>query len=384
MVIAAKIVDMRVVIVIPTYNEAENIEPLLAALRTETHELYYQVLILVVDDNSPDGTADLVRGMMVSDPNLHLITGEKQGLGAAYIRGMRYALNSLNAQAVMEMDADFSHKPEDVPRLIEALEAGADFVIGSRYVLGGSIPDNWGWRRRLISRWGNIFARHVAGLYRVRDCTAGFRAIRAALLKKVDFIKLGVQGYAFQIALLNQALAHGAVVKEVPVEFVDRVKGETKLGLSDILEFFLNVWWIRFQSSITFLKFATVGLTGVGVNLGSFVLLMKLGLNKFLASPIAIEFSIISNFILNNYWTFGHRNTKDRLMIKGLKFKSVSLLALGVSYSTFLILSFLFPETSPALHQLVAVIPAIVVNYFLNAYWTFKDKDHVQDQQVAI
>ena len=110
--------------------------------------------------------------------NLHLLTGEKQGLGAAYIRGMTYALKELRAEAVMEMDADFSHKPEDVPRLLAALDAGADFVIGSRYVPGGSIPDNWGRLRQAISRWGNILARYLAGLYRVKDCTAGFRAIR--------------------------------------------------------------------------------------------------------------------------------------------------------------------------------------------------------------
>ncbi|MEJ2092418.1 MAG: glycosyltransferase family 2 protein [Syntrophobacterales bacterium] len=372
---------MRIVIIIPTYNEAENIEPLLAALRTQTRELPHQVLIMVVDDNSPDGTADRVRAMMASDPEVHLLTGEKQGLGEAYIRGMRYALDTLGAEAVLEMDADFSHKPEDVPRLIAALEANADFVIGSRYVSGGSIPDNWGWWRRLLSRGGNIFARYVAGLHRVRDCTAGFRAIRASLLRKIDFSKLGVQGYAFQIALLNQALAHGAQVKEVPVACVDLVKGETKLSLSEIVEFFLNVGWIRFQTSTTFLKFGTVGLSGVVVNVGSFVLLMKLGLNKFLASPIAIELSFINNFLLNNYWTFGRRNTKDRFMTKGLKFKGVSLLALVVSYSTFLLLSFLFPKTSPAFHQLVAIIPATAVNYLLNAYWTFKEKDAAPNRQ---
>ena len=162
--------------------------------------------VLVVDDHSPDGTADAVRELMATYPNLHLITGEKEGLGAAYIRGMTYALQELRAEAVMEMDADFSHKPADVPRLLAALDEGADFVIGSRYVPGGSIPENWGRLRQAISRWGNIFARYLAGLYRVKDCTAGFRAIRGSLLKRIDFSSLKVQGYAFQIALLNQAM----------------------------------------------------------------------------------------------------------------------------------------------------------------------------------
>ena len=167
---------MKIVIIIPTYNEVDNIGRLIDALHREFADLSYDMHILVVDDNSPDGTANQVRERMPKCPMVHLITGTKNGLGAAYIRGMRYALDELGADAVFEMDADFSHKPEDVPRMIAALEGGADFVIGSRYVTGGSIPREWGMPRRLISYVGNIVARYVAGLYRVRDCTAGFRA----------------------------------------------------------------------------------------------------------------------------------------------------------------------------------------------------------------
>ena len=169
---------MKIVIILPTYNEKDNIRLLIPALWKQFAELKHEMHVLVVDDHSPDGTADAVREMMATYPNLHLITGEKEGLGAAYIRGMTYALKELQAEAVMEMDADFSHKPADVPRLLAALDEGADFVIGSRYVPGGSIPENWGRLRQAISRWGNIFARYLAGLYRVQDCTAGFRAIR--------------------------------------------------------------------------------------------------------------------------------------------------------------------------------------------------------------
>ena len=209
----------------------------------------------------------------------------------------------------MEMDADFSHKPADVPRLLAALDAGADFVIGSRYVPGGSIPENWGRLRQAISRWGNILARYLAGLYRVKDCTAGFRAIRGSLLRKIDFSSLRVQGYAFQIALLNQALIEpGAVMREIPVDFIDRERGVTKLGLADIIEFVINVWWIRFQASRTFLRYAAVGLSGVVINLATFIWLLHLGVNKFLASPLAIELAIVNNFFLNNYWTFRDRN----------------------------------------------------------------------------
>jgi dolichol-phosphate mannosyltransferase len=311
---------------------------------------------------------------MTSDPDLHLLTGEKRGLGRAYIRGMKYALDTLEADAVLEMDADFSHKPADVPRLIEALEEGWDFVIGSRYVLGGKIPENWGRWRRELSRWGNIFARYVAGMAQVRDCTAGFRAIRASLLRAIHFDRLSVQGYAFQIALLNQALALKAKVREIPVGFVDRTRGQTKLGRADIIEFFLNIWWLRFQASATFFKFAAVGVSGVLVNLSTFLLLLRLGLGKYLASPLAIEASIISNFLLNNYWTFRQRRNPATLMMKGLKFKGVSLLALLVSYSTFVGLTLVFPRTPPYVHQLLAIAPATLVNYFCNSYWTFREK----------
>jgi dolichol-phosphate mannosyltransferase len=301
-----------------------------------------------------------------------LLIGKKEGLGAAYIRGMEHALGDLGADAVFEMDADFSHKPEDVPRLLCALEEGADFVIGSRYVAGGSIPSEWGMVRRLNSRYGNFVARYVAGIYRVKDCTAGFRAIRATLLRQIDLRNLRVQGYAFQVALLYEAVIRGAVIREVPVSFIDRTVGESKLGLKDIIEFLVNAWWIRVRSASTFIKFLVVGATGVIVNLGFFTLLMKLGVNKYLASPIAIQISIISNFLMNNYWTFRWRASSDSIRIRGMKINLVSLASLGISYVAFILLSVAFPHVHPALIQFLGIIPATITNYFGNSYWTFR------------
>jgi len=245
---------MRIVIVLPTYNERENIRPLIDELQQQFNHIPHDMNILVVDDNSPDGTAEAVREAMTEYPNLSLITGKKEGLGAAYIRGMTYALDTLGADALMQMDADFSHKCEDVPRLIAALDGGADFVIGSRYVKGGKIPDNWGFTRVMMSRWGNRCARYIAGLNPVRDCTAGFRVIRASVLRKISFEGLRVQGYAFLVALLSKAVYNNAVVKELPVEFVDRVQGSSKLGMRDILEFGLNVWMIRLTRAERFIS----------------------------------------------------------------------------------------------------------------------------------
>jgi len=367
---------LKTVIIVPTYNERENIGPLIEALQQQFQPLRHDMHVLVVDDSSPDGTADFVRELQASHANLHLLMGQKKGLGVAYIRGMQHAMDALGAEVVFEMDADFSHKPEDVPRLMAEIDRGADFVIGSRYVPGGSIPKEWRLYRRLNSRFGNIVARYLAGIYSVRDCTAGFRAIRTALLRDIDFSKLRVQGYAFQVALLHAVTVQKAKVVEIPVDFIERSYGDSKLGLRDIVEFILNAWWIRFDSSKTFLKFLAVGASGVVVNLGFFTLLLWAGLNKFVASPAAIELSILSNFLLNNYWTFRWRKTKDRIRTKGLKFNAISLLSLTLSYGTFVALSLFFPDVPPQLHQFAGIIPATLVNYFLNSYWTFK---HVED-----
>ena len=363
---------MKIIIIIPTFNESDNIESLIRALMNQFKCLEHDSHILVVDDESPDGTANIVRSLMADNDNIHLLTGQKAGLGAAYIRGMNHALHVLQADLVFEMDADFSHKPEDIPRLLSEIETGADFVIGSRYVTGGSVPERWNLVRRLNSMGGNLAARYIAGIPHIRDCTAGFRAIRASLLQRIDFDNLRVQGYAFQVALLHAAVKEGGRVSEIPVDFIDRKQGESKLRLSDIIEFAINVWWIRLQNSKTFIKFAIVGASGVVVNLGFFTLFLMMDMNKFIASPIAIELSIIWNFLLNNYWTFRWRNISDRTRVRGMKFNVVSIFALGVSYGTFVALSYTFPNTTPQYHQLIGIIPATLINYFLNSYWTFR------------
>lgn len=364
---------MKVVIIIPTYNERGNIAPLFAALQRQFLDMAEDMHILVVDDHSPDGTAAAVTREMASQPNVHMIEGQKAGLGVAYMRGMAHAMQVLGAEAVYEMDADFSHDPADVPRMMRTLNGGADFVIGSRYVPGGTIPAEWGLQRRLNSKFGNVVARYLAGIYAIHDCTAGFRVIRCSILRKIDFPALNVKGYAFQVALLHQAVTLGAVVREIPVHFKDRTVGESKLGLSDIIEFIMAAWWIRLNSLRTFLRFSAVGVSGVVVNLAVFSGMLGAGINKFVASPVAIEVSIITNFLLNNYWTFKHRKTKDRTRIKGLKFNIVSLLSLVVSYATFIAMARLLPRASPQWHQLIGIPPAMLVNYFFNAYWTFRE-----------
>lgn len=229
-------------IVIPTYNEAGNIAQLLDAIfkNDQEHRLKggsIALSVLVVDDNSPDGTAAIVQNYSKKNPAVHLLLRtQKQGLGAAYTAGMSHAMLLLNPDVILEMDADFSHDPNDVFRLLAGIQEGADFVIGSRYVKGGSIPENWGLHRRVISKAANLYTKAVLRIPRVKDCSGGFRAIRSSVLQQVDLSALNVKGYAFQVLLLEAAVRVGAVVREVPIAFLERNAGKSKMRFTDMAE----------------------------------------------------------------------------------------------------------------------------------------------------
>ena len=364
----------RVCFVIPTYNEALNISSLLARLT----QLYggTDVAFLVVDDESPDGTARLVREFASgTDGRVCLLEGKRRGLGDAYVRGITHAMDVLGADVVVQMDADFSHDPADAGRLLERVADGADVAIGSRYVAGGSLDERWNLRRRLLSRWGNRLARWIGGLRGFSDCTAGFKAIRTEKLREAGLRDIRARGYVFQVELLHRLISCGARVVEEPIHFRDRERGETKLGVASMLEFLLNILWIRLRSHLTFIKFCVTGLCGVIVNLGSFYLLLELGIHKFVASPVAILASIFSNFMMNNYWTFGDRAMISRRSVRGVKFALVSVMTLLVSYSVFVALSTLFPRIFPVLLQACAIAPGALLSYYLNSRWTFREAD---------
>lgn len=235
------------VIIIPTYNERDNIVPLLSAIYKAVQEISeVNFSVLVVDDSSPDGTAELVKEYMQQNSRVYLLTGEKEGLGKAYIRGMQYALDIMQPDIVFEMDADFSHDLNLLPVMIEKINEGSDFVIGSRYVPGGSVPENWPWIRKQNSRWGNRVARLIMGISEVKDCTSGYRAIRASTLRSIRVSEIPVSGYVFQVALLQRAKLIGAKIVEVPLKFTDRTKGVSKIRVKDALESLTAAFKLRF------------------------------------------------------------------------------------------------------------------------------------------
>ena len=241
-IVQNKYKPILVCVIIPTYNEARNIPQLLNSVYSEQQRIKYDeeniiLDVLVVDDNSPDGTADVVKVYQKDNPNIHLLSRtEKNGLGAAYIAGMQHAMKQLKPGIIFEMDGDLSHGPEYILPMINKVREGADFVIGSRYVKGGSIPENWGMTRKLISKSANIYAKTVLGIKDVNDCTGGFRAIRTSALEKIDFDSLKTKGYAFQISLLEEMRRNNVIMKEVPISFKDRTNGTSKMRMYDILE----------------------------------------------------------------------------------------------------------------------------------------------------
>jgi dolichol-phosphate mannosyltransferase len=227
-------------IVIPTYNESENIAALIP--RILEHPRFQ---VLVVDDNSPDGTANVVRELGETDKRINLLSRpSKQGLGTAYLAGFQRALQD-GAQYIFEMDADFSHDPQYLPLLLQAAEQRYDLVLGSRYVPGGATTD-WGMLRQFISRGGNFYARLILGLP-VMDATGGFRCYRRSVIEALNLANIQSNGYSFQIEMVYRTLRAGFRIGEIPIVFPDRRVGQSKMSRRIVLEALLTVWRLRFQ-----------------------------------------------------------------------------------------------------------------------------------------
>ena len=237
---------MRLVICVPTYNERDNVEPIVRALGRVFTAHGLDGHVLVIDDNSPDGTGAAAERLAAELPWVRvLIRARKEGLGPAYLDGFRRALAD-GADLVMEMDADFSHDPEDVPRLVRA--AGeADLAIGSRYVRGGAVR-NWGPVRRAVSRGGCLYAQALLGLP-VKDLTAGFKCYRRTVLEAIDLGAVRSKGYAFQIETTYRAARAGFRVAEVPVVFADREEGASKMSRAIVLEAVWKVPALRLHAA---------------------------------------------------------------------------------------------------------------------------------------
>lgn len=233
---------MKSLVCIPTYNEKENIEAITSAVLAATgDDTHNDTHILVIDDNSPDGTGEIVRRIL--SPRLHLLSrAAKEGLGRAYIAGFKWGLER-GYDVIVEMDADFSHRPEDLVRILSSV-ASVDFAVGSRYVPEGRTV-NWGLSRKIISRGGSLYTRLILG-YPLADWTGGFNAWKASVLRAIDLDQVKSNGYSFQIELKYRAMKRGFHGVEVPIVFEDRRVGKSKMSTKIVTEAFTRVWGMRF------------------------------------------------------------------------------------------------------------------------------------------
>ena len=298
---------MNVVIVIPTYNEEGNIERLIEILENDIFPKIknHRMSILVADDSSPDGTADIVREYMKKFDNIDISVGKKEGLGAAYIRGMTYAVEKMNADVMFEMDADLFHDPAKIPEFLEKIDQGFDFVVGTRYSQGGSIPTDWGIHRKIMSVYGNIFIRLLFGRKEIHDWTGGYRAIKKEVFLREKSKLDKFTGYTFQVGFLYNAVMDGYKVAEVAFAAKDRTKGKSKIpGIETIIRTLVFVITVRIIKG-SFGKFLVVG--GIGFFLQLIVyrfLISSTNLPLGVSNQLSAQLAIFSNYNLNNLWTF--------------------------------------------------------------------------------
>lgn len=343
---------MKVFVVPATYNEKGNIEEFITILEEEVFPKLpkYDMHILVADDNSPDGTADVVKKLMKKYKNLDISAGPKKGLGAAYLRAMSYAIEEKNADVVISVDADLQHDPRKIPAFLEKLEKGYDIVIGTRYSDGGSMPKNWPLYRKILSVSANTIVRAITGRFYLHDWTGGFRAYRKEVFLKERHKLAEFSGYTFQVAALYKSIRDGYKVGEVPIHFYSRRVGDSKIAPAEyIYNLFKYILTERIEEITAgrFGKFLMVGGTGFLVQLLVQEFSIALGLADVLAQGVLLfvpqgsistigqsigaglgaEAAILSNFLFNHIWTFqdtrGIKESSSSLM-KLVKFNTTS------------------------------------------------------------
>jgi len=379
------------VVILPTYNESKNIERVINKLQEVFAGIKsWKMEILVVDDTSPDKTYEIVQKLQKTQRNLHLVINkQKAGLGGAYLRGMAEVFGPLKADVAFEFDADLSHDATKIPLFLDKIDAGYDMVLGSRYISGGGIPDDWGVYRKFLSVVGNLIIMTVLTDFRIRDWTGGYRAITKPVYESVkdELNSERFMGYTFQIGFLHKAVRKGYKVTEVPFKFVDRTEGVSKLGNEYIKNTLLYILKVRIEEILNnrIFKFAFVGGIGTLVQLLSLTIIRQilpdfslLFLTSFLlATLLSIECAIISNFVLNNLWTFSDRKLEaSQVPSKFIQFNLASagsiLIQLVINSLGELIFGLRHLFTLPIIGMKIDTgLIFAVIGIFIGLFWNF-------------
>ena len=363
----------KVVIVMPAWNEEDNIRKMIDELvgREFSKIKKAEMHLLVVDNYSKDKTAEIVKNASKTRKNVHIMQqGRKSGLGWAYINGFKYAVEKLGANAVMEMDADFQHPPRFVKPMVDAYLSGADYVIGSRYIPGGSIPKEWEFLRKFVSFAGNLFIRLVLFKPKIHDLTTGFRLTRVkGVLENVDLDNLMEPGrFAHKVDLMYQCIKNAKKVTEVPLEFASRTKEKSKFDSKEMIATFKVAIILGIKDKQRFIKFGTVGFIGYVVNALGLTFFANLKFPEAAIWAAATELAIISNFTLNNVWTFKKEKItgRKRWIYKFLQFNLTSAGALVIQTVAGTAGVYFFgPQFRQLLLPFIIVLLVLPYNYFM-------------------
>ena len=389
----------KIVIVMAAWNEADNIKKIIDTLFDKVFsKIDADMHLLIVDNHSTDGMTQIVEAEIKKKKNLYIVQQQGKGLGNAYVTGFKYAVDKLGADAVMEMDADGQHPPEFVKPMVEAYLNGAEYVIGSRYVPGGSIPKEWAFFRKFVSYFGNLFIRLVFLKPSIHDLTTGFRLTKVkGVLDRIDLDNLmEKERFAYKVDLLYQSIKNSKKTVEVPLEFRPRVTDKSKFDTLEMLATFKLAIILAIKGKQRFFKFAVVGFIGFLVNwigievfrLMPFTENLASHFQKYNGTPFMMilatasswsaafgaELSIISNFTLNNIWTFKEKKIskfKD-LIISFLKFNFTSFGAVLIQFAVIGFSVNIFGDTGLVrLLALVFAIGFIIIPYNYTMYNLF-------------
>lgn len=373
----------KIVIVMPAWNEVGNIKEMIEVLvKKEFPKINANMQLLIIDNHSTDGMTEAVEEISKKYKNIRIIQQKNKGLGWAYVTGIQYAIKTLQADAILEMDADFQHPPRFVKPMVEAYLDGADYVIGSRYVKGGSIPKEWAFSRKAISYFGNLFIRLALLNFKVHDLTTGFRLSRVkGVLSKIDLENLlELNRFAYKVDLLYQSLKNSKKTVEVPLEFASRTKEQSKFNYKEMVSTFKVAIILGIKDKQRFLKFAVVG--GIGFVIQT-VVFEVLGVFTKILSPSAAtvvggELAIISNFTLNNLWTFkDYRVTGIKIVGKFIQFNLTSVVALVIQFVILRIGEFVSGGSTLIIQgfYLGAIVIVLIVNYIIYNKIIWKTKE---------
>jgi len=344
------------VIVVPTYNEVEAIKEMVDHLVNKTFPQVqnWDCRILIVDGNSPDGTAAEVKKKMKKYKNVDLLVEKKkEGIGAAYVKGFRKAMKDHDADVIIEFDGDFQHPPETIPVMLSAIDNGYDYVLGSRKIKGGSNPEGWGFKRVFFSEIGGLVARTMMffpfkSFFQITDPTSGLKASKVkGFVDTMDIDKLYSRKFAYKLEFLYKMVKLKAKVKEIPLKFGLRTTGESKIMPDTAKDIFRTAFLLRWHDEFTqkFLKFGTVGFVGYLINALSLALFADvLAFPEWSSWLLATEMAIISNFTWNNIWTFKDEQFKEvtKLAAKFFQFNFTSAGALIIQTIAGTVLTSLF------------------------------------------